>query len=152
MRYSYAPCLTIEKGPKSYNAYTSVLDDAHSGSTRLHLDVADAVNIMTYAGITAQGSRGFATWHIFARDDSDTIRQYLQARQTKKRVKGDPIHNQDTYITPVMLAELRVQYGVRSYTVVQYPGDAVFIPAGCAHQVRNFPSSIAQRSCTSPSP
>ncbi|KAI0689322.1 hypothetical protein C8T65DRAFT_588767 [Cerioporus squamosus] len=124
-------------GPKIYNAYASAMDDKHKGSTRLHLDVADAVNIMTYAGMTSTGTSGFATWHIFRRDDRTAIRKYLTRRKRRSRKAGDPIHNQDTYLTPGMLQKLGEEYGVQPYVVQQYPGDAVFIPAGCPHQVSN---------------
>jgi uncharacterized RmlC-like cupin family protein len=40
---------------------------------------------------------------------------------------------------------LRDQYGVRGWRFVQRHGDAIFIPAGCPHQVRSL-------SCAYPSP
>ena len=127
-----------------YNALASVLDDAHSGSTRLHLDLSDAVNILTYASSTTDGSPGYALWHIFAPEDSDHIRKYIRSRLSLDidiPIVGDFIHNQDTYLTPSMLAELKETYAVRPYTIRQYVGEAVFIPAGCAHQAsRHLPA------------
>lgn len=122
-------------GPKMYNSLSSIFDDHHAGSTRLHLDLSDAVNIMAYASKTADDSPGFAIWHIFAPEDSDRIRVYLRSRKEHGLIVGDPIHNQDDYLTPRMLAELKDEYMVRPYYIRQYVGDAVFIPAGCAHQV-----------------
>lgn len=39
-------------------------------------------------------------------------------------------------MTPSLLEKLEKSHGVRPYTIKQYTGDAVLIPAGCAHQVR----------------
>ncbi|KAI0699909.1 hypothetical protein C8T65DRAFT_522992, partial [Cerioporus squamosus] len=126
-------------GPKMYNALSTICDDQHAGSTRLHLDLSDAVNVLLWASDSPDGQRGYALWHIFAVEDRPQIRKYLRAAQIAKgiTVDGDPIHNQETYLTPTMLQELRTQYGVRPYTIRQSVGEAVFIPAGCAHQVCN---------------
>ncbi|KAF9488637.1 hypothetical protein BDN71DRAFT_1343884, partial [Pleurotus eryngii] len=56
-------------GPKVYAATASKHDDHHHGSTRLHMDMADAVNIM---------ASGRALWHIFHSEDADAIRQILK--------------------------------------------------------------------------
>ena len=123
-------------GPKLYNAYASVLDSNHNGSTRLHLDVADAVNVMVYAGKHISGVDGYATWQIFSPDDTPYIRKYLRERHPNlKAMAGDPIHNQSIYLTPDMLDDLATEYHVCPYVVRQRVGEAVFIPAGSAHQV-----------------
>ncbi|KAI1787853.1 hypothetical protein LXA43DRAFT_895611 [Ganoderma leucocontextum] len=129
-------------GPKMYNALASVFDDAHSGSTKLHLDASDAVNLLTYASHRSDGSAGYALWHIFAPEDTDAIRAYLKQRGKKSSRSGDPIHNQDTYLTPSMLQELREKLSVSPYVIKQYLGDAIFIPAGCSHQVSNQANCI----------
>ncbi|KAL1937496.1 hypothetical protein VTO73DRAFT_13148 [Trametes versicolor] len=124
-------------GPKLYSALMSLLDDKHHGSTRLHLDLADAVNIMTYAGLTANGTQGYATWHIFKATDVEKLREYLLTKHAKGDILGDVIHNQQTFLSPSMLQELRQKHDVCPYVVQQHVGEAVFIPAGCAHQVSN---------------
>ena len=43
-------------GPKMYNAYGSALYP-DKGTTNLHLDVSDAVNVMVYVGISKDGDR-----------------------------------------------------------------------------------------------
>ena len=116
-----------------YNALASSFDDMHSGSTRLHLDLSDAVNLMTYATNTKDGKPGSARWHIFDVKDKTKLCEYLKAKHGDRQ--GDPIHNQDYYLTPGMLTELKEQYGVRPWEIIQKVGHAVFIPAGCAHQV-----------------
>jgi JmjC domain, hydroxylase len=116
-----------------YNAYASQQDDGHHGSTNLHMDITDAVNIMLWAA-EKDGNAGYALWHIFPASSSPTLRKFLRdvAGFTDP---GDPIHSQSFYLTPGLLKRLADDYGVASYTIMQYPGQAVYIPAGCAHQV-----------------
>ena len=117
-----------------YNAFASTFDETHAGSTRLHLDMSDAVNLLVHATNASDGSAGYALWHIFAPEDTCHIRSYLDQKRSPK-CRGDPIHNQEWFLTPSMLNQLSVQYDVRPYVIRQYLGQAVFIPAGCAHQV-----------------
>ncbi|KDQ30124.1 hypothetical protein PLEOSDRAFT_2739, partial [Pleurotus ostreatus PC15] len=111
-------------GPKIYAATAS----GHNGSTRLHMDMADAINIM---------ASGRALWHIFRSDDADAIRQVLKPYCDP----ADPINSHQIYITPELLDILESK-GVKPYTFEQNQGDCVFIPAGCAHQVSNITSCI----------
>ena len=48
---------------------------------------------------------------------------------------NDPIHDQINYLNNEMLKRLKDDHGVDVFTVVQFVGDAIFIPAGAAHQV-----------------
>ncbi|KAF8898128.1 hypothetical protein CPB84DRAFT_1780900 [Gymnopilus junonius] len=54
----------------------------------------------------------------------------------------DPIHGQQFYLDVELRKALFEEYGVKSYRVYQRPGDGVFIPAGCAHQVANMSDCI----------
>lgn len=110
--------------------YIATKDVTRIGSTRLHLDVTSAINLLVY---TSGGDTPGALWHIFLADDLGTLRGYLRSRPGRTR-DDDPIHAQNVYLTPPMLDELR-ELGVRPFMVHQRLGDAVFIPAGCAHQV-----------------
>ncbi|KAI5812413.1 hypothetical protein BZA77DRAFT_308070 [Pyronema omphalodes] len=152
-------------GPKMYNAYPAVdflPRDISSmtpgqktefqknviGTTNLHLDLTDAVNIMLFAsggqdapeisttdkGIPECG----AVWDIFPPSSVSAIRAYL--KETREEV-DDPIHRQCFYLSEHDL-EVLSQRGVGSYRIFQDPGDAVFIPAGCPHQVRNRRSCV----------
>lgn len=113
----------------------SYLRSGSKGSTRLHMDMADALNIMTYAAPTPDGKPGSAAWDLFRAEDSDKIREFLRNKY-KGTFQHDPIHSQQFYLDTTLRQELWQQFGVKSYRVYQKPGEAVFIPAGCAHQVR----------------
>ncbi|KDQ50644.1 hypothetical protein JAAARDRAFT_141671, partial [Jaapia argillacea MUCL 33604] len=55
---------------------------------------------------------------------------------------GDPIHSHNIYLTPDLLHQMWETYLVRPFQIYQCLGDAIFIPAGCAHQVSNITSCI----------
>jgi lysine-specific demethylase 3 len=136
------------------------------------MDMADALNIMTYAAPCADGSPGCAAWDLFRAQDSEKIRAFLREKFTPANAipngtnanaangngnananangqKGktvtvrtnewsginDPIHGQQFYLDEELRGELFQRAGVMSFRVYQRPGEAVFIPAGCAHQV-----------------
>jgi lysine-specific demethylase 3 len=154
-----------------YNSMASSQEAGSQGSTRLHMDMADAFNVMLYASNCADGSPGYAVWDLFHAEDSDKIRDFLRKKFTPRSAamtsmtsmtKGqehesqthdekaaalpihsivadhDPIHIQRFYVDVELRRQLWEQYGVKSYRIYQRPGEGVFIPAGCAHQVRSF--------------
>ena len=155
-----------------YNALASSQEAGSKGSTRLHMDMADALNIMLHASSCEDGSEGYAAWDLFRAEDSNKIRLFLKkhfgfgppppgtpapvnsqpeaegskasvgkgapAVKPSIHVRHDPIHGQQFYLDVELRKALWEEYGVKSYRVYQRPGDGVFIPAGCAHQVRVF--------------
>lgn len=117
-----------------YNAFATKDNEGSKGSTRLHMDMADAVNVMVHAELCADGSPGGARWDLYRAEDAPAIRQFLGERF--KLANGlDPIHSQQFYLDERLRMELYTKTGVRSHRVIQRQGEAVFIPAGCAHQV-----------------
>ncbi|XP_054716696.1 lysine-specific demethylase 3B-like [Uloborus diversus] len=162
-------------GPKMYNAYGSALFPT-KGTTNLHLDVSDAVNVMVYVGIPSGGNAHLhiqealkaideggcdslmrarvrhptvvpgALWHIYNARDADKIRDMLTKvaieRGEKLEANNDPIHDQSWYIDAELRKRLYRDYGVEGYAIAQCLGDAVFIPAGAPHQVRNLHSCV----------
>lgn len=159
-------------GPKMYSAYCQS-HPSKQGSTNLHLDVSDAINILVHvsrptdshlapkqysieamkraldeAGADEIDKRNLnsgdklpgAIWHIYPAHQADEMRKVLHKVAIEKGkplgLNDDPVHDQDWYID----ADLRKRFkksGIEEFTIVQYEGDAVFIPAGAPHQVLN---------------
>lgn len=162
-------------GPKMYNAYGSALHPA-KGTTNLHMDISDAVNVMVYVGIPKgavhaeetkeafraideagcdiltrrrvrdKGEMPGALWHIYAPEDADKIRKLLRevAKERGEDIEpdSDPIHDQNWYLDGPLRERLYKSYGVEGYPIAQCLGDAIFIPAGAPHQVRNLHNCI----------
>lgn len=144
-----------------YNSMASSQEAGSKGSTRLHMDMADALNVMLFASNCADGSPGYAVWDLYRVEDSDKIRDFLRkkfapgsatmasgtngqqqtqaekaaALQNQAIAVHDPIHSQQFYLDVELRRKLWEEYEVKSYRVYQRPGEGVFIPAGCAHQV-----------------
>ncbi|XP_067852577.1 lysine-specific demethylase 3B isoform X2 [Heptranchias perlo] len=162
-------------GPKMYNAYGLITtEDRKVGTTNLHLDVSDAVNVMVYVGIPVgennheeevmktieegdvddvtkkrihkSKEKAGALWHIYAAKDAEKIRELLRKVSEEQGQDNppdhDPIHDQSWYLDQLLRKRLYEEYGVQGWAIVQFLGDAVFIPAGAPHQVHNLYSCI----------
>ncbi|WVN88947.1 uncharacterized protein L203_104162 [Cryptococcus depauperatus CBS 7841] len=129
-------------GPKMYAAFAASELPGGFGSTRLHMDVADAVNIMFHAEPLPDGSLGCAVWDLYRVEDADKIRDFLINKFGKTHSFIDPIHSQTFYLDSQLRRELWDKMGVAGWRIYQYPGQAIFIPAGCAHQVCNLSDCI----------
>jgi len=109
-------------GPKMYNAYGSALYPT-KGTTNLHLDISDAVNVMVYVGIPKDGDNeehikeAFraideagcdiltrrrvrekgelpgALWHIYNARDADKIRDLLNKVAIERGARLEPHHD-----------------------------------------------------------
>lgn len=122
-------------GPKMYNAQASRGESGGSGSTRLHMDMADAINVMIHAENQPDGSLGGAVWNLFHAEDADKLREFMLEEIPSCSLPGDPIHSQEYYLTADLLRRLYDKHRVKCHRIVQRVGEAVLIPAGCAHQV-----------------
>ncbi|CAM8904748.1 unnamed protein product [Rhodiola kirilowii] len=95
-------------------------------------------------------SSGGAVWDIFRRQDVPKLVEYLRKHKREfrhiqnKPVESviHPIHDQTLYLNEKHKKQLKKEYGVEPWTFEQFVGEAVFIPAGCPHQVRNRKSCI----------
>eukprot|EP00066_Takifugu_rubripes_P028264 XP_011617530.1 PREDICTED: lysine-specific demethylase 3A-like isoform X1 [Takifugu rubripes] len=54
----------------------------------------------------------------------------------------DPIREQSFYLSRKQRRRLLDEHGVQGWTVVQFLGDSVLIPAGAMHQVQNLHSCV----------
>uniref|UniRef100_A0A4W3KHX4 Lysine-specific demethylase n=1 Tax=Callorhinchus milii TaxID=7868 RepID=A0A4W3KHX4_CALMI len=162
-------------GPKMYNAYGLITtEDRKVGTTNLHLDVSDAVNVMVYVGVPIgennhedevmktieegdvddvtkkrihkSKEKPGALWHIYAAKDAEKIRELLRKVSEEQGQDNppdhDPIHDQSWYLDQTLRKRLYEEYSVQGWAIVQFLGDAVFIPAGAPHQVHNLYSCI----------
>jgi lysine-specific demethylase 3 len=92
---------TPDLGPKMYIAYSSI-DTPKAGTTNLHVDISDAVNLLMYVSTQeddkakvlkileevkcgeeqlkrfVKGEKLGAIWHLFRPQDADKIRSYFQ--------------------------------------------------------------------------
>ncbi|CAI2175232.1 17144_t:CDS:2 [Funneliformis geosporum] len=136
-------------GPKMYNAYGSEEDIGGKGTTNLHLDITDAVNLMEYAPIVEKrlenerDKPAAAVWDLYHSAELPRIRRFLRKIAKERGLSiCHPIHDQFFYLDKELRERLTAEEGVTGWRVLQNPGDAVFIPAGCAHQVCNYTSCV----------
>ena len=103
-----------------------------------------------------------ARWETFRREDTATLSAWLMKQAAlhaaanqldrskhltyrpvcKVRELNHAIHNQAFFLTDAEVKRLANETGVHAWTFMQYDHEAVFIPAGCPHQVRNLRSCI----------
>ncbi|KAI8829523.1 hypothetical protein BJ741DRAFT_622625 [Chytriomyces cf. hyalinus JEL632] len=134
--------LPPDLGPKMYNAFGSSDEGKHGyGTTPIHLDMADAVNVMMFASTLPNAcsppNRPAAVWDIYPRKDLKTLRDFLRA-EFDVDASQDPVHDQFYYLDEARREKLYRVHGVLGWRIFQNVGDAVFVPAGCAHQVCNY--------------
>ncbi|XP_020112685.1 lysine-specific demethylase JMJ25-like isoform X1 [Ananas comosus] len=125
----------------------NISDDEEKGGAVRSIEEKYAVSNDKVVGPKPEGG---ALWDIFRREDGDKLQDYLRKHAGEFRhvhcnpVKQviHPIHDQAFYLTREHIKKLKEEYGIEPWTFEQKLGEAVFIPAGCPHQVRNLKSCI----------
>uniref|UniRef100_A0A5K3FEF6 JmjC domain-containing protein n=1 Tax=Mesocestoides corti TaxID=53468 RepID=A0A5K3FEF6_MESCO len=124
------------------------------------VDVSEVNGKCISSASSARGLPG-ALWHVFRPCDLPALRDYLtklnkssaspqyrgsetasNRNSSAHAVGGDVIHDQRMYLSQQQLEDLKAKTGIKPYTVLQFLGDAVFIPAGSVHQVRNLANCV----------
>ncbi|KAL0964722.1 hypothetical protein UPYG_G00328040 [Umbra pygmaea] len=87
-----------------------------------------------------------ALWHIYVSKDVDKIKEFLHKIAKEQGVEvpadHDPIREPGWYLSRKLRQRLWEDHGVQGWTVVQFLGDSVLIPAGALHQVQNLHSCV----------
>ncbi|KAI3800269.1 hypothetical protein L1987_28356 [Smallanthus sonchifolius] len=158
--------LKPDLGPKTYIAYGMGQELRRGNSvTKLHCDMSDANENLYhfnsgfggYKGESSSNGRGDtcggALWDIFRMEDMKLLEEYLLKHSREFRHTYccpvnqvyNPIHDQAYYLTLEHKRKLKEEYGMEPWTFEQRLGEAVFIPAGCPHQVRNLKVCLVGR-------
>jgi len=106
-------------GPKMYNAYGS---EDRVGTTNLHLDMTDAVNMMAYAPNVEyrlegeQDKPAAAVWDLYHPADLPRVRRFLRkiAKEDRKSI-NHPIHDQCFYLNKELRNRLASEEGVTGW-------------------------------------
>jgi hypothetical protein len=118
-----------------YCTYSS----GNQGSTRLHMDLSGAYNILLHSS-SGESSDG-AVWWIFKSSDAGRLREYMRHAIPGIKQDEDPINSQHHFLTQEHLDALG-KLQILPTIIRQQVGDAVIIPAHCPHQV-NRPSRLS---------
>ncbi|XP_057961543.1 lysine-specific demethylase JMJ26 isoform X2 [Malania oleifera] len=131
---------------------TSHLGEQGSGTTEIpEVSIYEDEDGANFPGFPAEGKterKGSALWDIFRREDVPQLQAYLRKHSREFRHTYcspveqvvHPIHDQSFYLTMEHKRKLKEEFGIEPWTFEQRLGEAVFIPAGCPHQVRNLKS------------
>uniref|UniRef100_A0A673KRV0 Probable JmjC domain-containing histone demethylation protein 2C n=1 Tax=Sinocyclocheilus rhinocerous TaxID=307959 RepID=A0A673KRV0_9TELE len=87
-----------------------------------------------------------ALWHIYTSKDGEKIKEFLHKVAKEQGVEipvdNDPIREPAWYLSRKLRQRLLDEYAIQGWTVVQFLGDSVLIPAGALHQVQNLHSCV----------
>ena len=75
-----------------------------------------------------------AIWTIFHPADADSIRDCLNKNNSE--ADFDPFLTDDLTLEAEIVKKLKDEYDVKPFVVAQWPGEALFIPAGSPRQVQ----------------
>ncbi|XP_024526228.1 lysine-specific demethylase JMJ25-like [Selaginella moellendorffii] len=130
------------------NMQTSPSENTSSESCSSGVDTSHKDEILVCEAKSS--TYGGALWDIYRREDVPKLEAYLMKHSTEFRHIGNlpvkevhhPIHDQIFFLDEKHKLQLKEEYQIEPWTFEQHIGEAVFIPAGCPHQVRNLKSCI----------
>lgn len=100
--------------------------------------MTSAYNILLDVEKNADGTPGFALWHIWPPWSSTKLDEYMLKNGLAPADSGSPVHGQRVYLNEKHIQEMSAIAGLKPFTIHQRKGDVVFIPGNCAHQVRGL--------------
>ncbi|KAI9157598.1 hypothetical protein LWI28_024926 [Acer negundo] len=125
--------------------------DTSDTTTRMLVNGEDGMGI-SFSGNNDRSEvlLGGAVWDIFRRQDVPKLIEFLKKHKNEFRhINGHPVtsvihpvHDQTLFLSDRHKKLLKEEFNVEPWTFEQHLGEAVFIPAGCPHQVRNRQSCI----------
>ncbi|KAM6191177.1 lysine-specific demethylase hairless [Sarcoramphus papa] len=109
----------------------------------LQADV-DGVDVPLKERLWDAGSRPGALWHIFRAEDAGRIRDFLQKVCEDQGQEGAAAAEPPArYLDLSLRRRLREECGVSGWTLLQFLGDAVLVPAGAPHQMQTLTGTIS---------
>ncbi|KAG0454882.1 hypothetical protein HPP92_024174 [Vanilla planifolia] len=133
-----------------------IQNDVEHGSSFIEKDsfsceslIVNSTEVLSHEN-PSKASLGGCVWDIFRRQDIPKLTEYLRRHWKEFRHFDQspidsvihPIHDQTLFLDKRHKQQLKKEYNVEPWSFEQHLGEAVFIPAGCPHQVRNRQSCI----------
>ncbi|KAM9609191.1 lysine-specific demethylase hairless [Morphnus guianensis] len=104
----------------------------------------DGVDALLKERIWDAGSQPGALWHIFRAEDAGRIQDFLKKTCEDQGQEGAATAEPPTrYLDLSLRRRLREECGVSCWTLLQFLGDAVLVPAGAPHQVQTLTATIS---------
>lgn len=112
------------------------------------MDKSAAVNVMLYSDESAENVPHGARWDIWPMSSISSLSKTLEPSAPDEAcISGQPIISGLYYACPEIIAKAFSSSRIRHWIINQLPGEAVFIPPGCPHQVSQYCIFISGAYC-----
>ncbi|XP_053944926.1 lysine-specific demethylase hairless isoform X2 [Cuculus canorus] len=122
----------------------SILAHATARQDMLLQAEADSMDAPLKERLWDAGSQPGALWHIFRAEDAGRIQDFLRKISVDQgQEKGAAMEPPSCYLDLTLRQRLHEECGVSAWTLLQFLGDAVLVPAGAPHQVQSLTGTIS---------